>query len=94
MPHLIRENNLLVAGDGPENESRNSRTAFMLPMRVGCKLLLSLRLPSALDRNVGCKSEAGTYKNLKLGQELARHELPTSVSMVGPAGFDPPTKRL
>ncbi len=76
---MIREDNLRVAGDGPENGSRNSWTAFMLPMRVGCKLLFYLRRPSALDRNVGCQSEAGTYENLRISQELARHELATSV---------------
>ncbi len=79
MPHLIREDNLRVAGDSPENRRRNSRTAFMLPMRVDCNLLFYLRRPSAFDRNVGCKSKAGTYENLRISQELARHELATSV---------------
>ncbi len=51
----------------------------MLPMRVGCKLLLSLRLPSALDRQAGCQSKAGAYENLKIGQELGGHGLATSV---------------
>ena len=30
----------------------------------------------------------------KIGQELAKHVLPVCVSMVGPEGFEPPTKRL
>ena len=30
----------------------------------------------------------------KIGQELAKHVLPVYVSMVGPEGFEPPTKRL
>jgi len=94
MPHLIREDNLRVADDGAENRRRNSRTAFMLPVRVGCNLLFSLRRPSAFDRNVGGKSKAGTYENLRISQELARQELATSVSMEGPAGFEPATKRL
>jgi len=51
----------------------------MLSMRLGCKLLFSLHCPSALDRQAGCQSKAGRYENLKIGQELARHELATSV---------------
>ena len=39
-------------------------------------------------------TEAGTYENLKIGQELAKHELVASVSMVRATGFEFRTKRL
>jgi len=42
-----------------------------------------------LDKPVDCLTE-----DLKIGQELAKHVLPVRVSMVGPEGFEPPTKRL
>ena len=43
---------------------------------------------------VGVPFESCPTEDLRSGQEVAKQVLPVCVSMVGPEGFEPPTKRL
>lgn len=63
-----------------------------IPVGRQCSFFILLgRLATPI---VGVPFENCPTDDLNSGQELAKHVLPVCVSMVGPEGFEPPTKRL